>query len=555
MLNFKGWEKIKADNKTTTLKHEKGHEMTLAHKKLPKIQQEALKRLKFADGGKTQGYADKGIVDGSDSSDSMKDSQSPSVVINTGTPPAMQSAPMPPKPSVPSVPAAPAMQFGQGEMSAPGVAQNALAGAKLQSQIQASQTAAQIPSQEEFIKNQEALNKSQADNAARLNETHEYFRDYTNGTTINPKTGQEDPSTKLKENAYLENMGAGTKMVKAIGLLFSGAGSGLTGGSNLAYDFLNKQIDRNIDAQKERWQQQKTVWGAAREMFGDNNVADQLARAHQLQLINDKAKLISLQHGTPQAAADYMKAASVLVPATNDALIKASGALKNLKGNLPPGVSSQKQTVPEANSANNEPLKINKEALNNYPGIQGSEASQSNEDVLKPDKYADSPILGSHAKERLDELRYIPKAKDNIKDIQDSYNAGLQADTILGQLHEVHQKIAANVRDPSYSYLRRHNPLGGVPVIGEALSHSLLQPTTDTPVNRDFESNRTRIVADIANAVGPNVSASEIERMVNDNLPEKDDSPKAIAQKERNIRIFIKNKVNKGLINTWDLDK
>ena len=55
MIDLKGWQKIGEDKKTTTMKSEKGHQMTLVHKGLPKIQQEALKRLPLYEGGDVKG--------------------------------------------------------------------------------------------------------------------------------------------------------------------------------------------------------------------------------------------------------------------------------------------------------------------------------------------------------------------------------------------------------------------------------------------------------------------------------------------------------------------
>lgn len=50
-MDFKDWEKLSDDGKICTLRHPKGHVMKIAIKALPKIQQEAIKRLKMAKGG------------------------------------------------------------------------------------------------------------------------------------------------------------------------------------------------------------------------------------------------------------------------------------------------------------------------------------------------------------------------------------------------------------------------------------------------------------------------------------------------------------------------
>lgn len=50
---------------------------------------------------------------------------------------------------------------------------------------------------------------------------------------------------------YLGRMGVGQKTIAAIGLLISGAGAGLTGRPNMAYESLQKNIDRDIQNQKD----------------------------------------------------------------------------------------------------------------------------------------------------------------------------------------------------------------------------------------------------------------------------------------------------------------
>ena len=57
----------------------------------------------------------------------------------------------------------------------------------------------------------------------------------------------------INPNQYLENMGVGQRTMTAIGLLLSGAGAGLTGQPNLANEMLQKNIQRDIEAQKQNY--------------------------------------------------------------------------------------------------------------------------------------------------------------------------------------------------------------------------------------------------------------------------------------------------------------
>src|ERR1700677_4724191 len=139
-LNFSGWQRVSEDKKSTTLRHAKGgHTMTLAHNSLPKIQKEALKRIKFYDGG--------GNV--------KSDSAAPApVTVNVGaTPQTPQQAPQMPVPEqnaapqdqVPHVPNAASPVNSNGTMNPTGTQQLGLAGEKLGSQVQAAQSAAEAP--------------------------------------------------------------------------------------------------------------------------------------------------------------------------------------------------------------------------------------------------------------------------------------------------------------------------------------------------------------------------------------------------------------------------
>src|ERR1700677_1846789 len=55
MINFKDFKKISEDQKQVHMKHKDGHTIIIAVKSLPKIHQEALKRLPLSEGGEIKG--------------------------------------------------------------------------------------------------------------------------------------------------------------------------------------------------------------------------------------------------------------------------------------------------------------------------------------------------------------------------------------------------------------------------------------------------------------------------------------------------------------------
>jgi hypothetical protein len=562
MLNFKDWEKTSEDKKTTTLKHPKGHSITLVHSKLPKIQQEALKRLKMADGGMSntggsgapESYVtednaarEKAFSDKTPSNMEDKVSPqpaSPPVVVNVGTAPqGNQAMAMPvqsPKPvpvQQPNIPQGNNPLLPNGSMNAPAAAQNAQSAAKLGTDIEAAKAAAAVPQEQQYLNQTSQLNQNFSNN---INDLQQKANDFDQWHKANP----------LKENAYLENMGAGKKIGTALGLLLSGAGAGLSGQPNMAMEFLNKQIDRNIQAQKDRFGQQNTVWSAYKDLYQNEQVADQMARVHALDMLTHQASLTAAQLGTPAAAAHLLELKSKLAPERNKLILDSAGAMNMIPMNNPNSGGSPQggNAQPPAKSGEEPP-----QASNNA-NFQSAYAGEKH----KPENdYADSPILNSNAQDHLDTLRYTPKAKEEMDQIKGQYTAAQQADTILSQLHPVMMNLHKDALQAGKSgYLRRHNPVGEVPVLGPFISSAALQPLTDTQVNRDYDANRTRIVSDIANALkGSNISGEEIDRMVRSNAPEKSDTPEMVATKERNIRTFIKNNVNKSLLKDWGLAK
>ncbi len=560
-LNLSGWSKVSEDKKSTTLKHDKGHMMTLAHSKLPKIQQEALKRLKMSDGGTVDPNKAKSAQDsmrnafhfaeGTETPIEAKP-QAP-VTVNVSTAPEMQQTkPMPspvqqaqPVPvQVPAVAKNPNVLLKNGSMNAPGAAQTAQQGVKLAADVQAAQSAASVPQLQQSLDAQSQLNKNEVDN---INNLKSHADEFSNWQKANP----------LNEKAYLENMGAGKKITTALGLLLSGAGSGLNGGSNMAMDFLNKQIDRNIQAQKDRFGQVQTIWGAYKDLYGNEQVANNMARLHQLDMLNTQAKMTAAQLGTPAAQAALMQLESKISPEMNKLILDSAGNLSSLPNNPKQG----EEALPDQGANNpNKKLIDNKIVAGNYKpenpsfGMVTSQASvQPN--YIEKDNYADTGILSHTAKQKLDSLRYTPKAKEEINQIKEQYTQAKAADALLSQLHGLHQDLYKDaVAGGSSGYIRRHDPTASVPLIGDAISRTFVQPATATNTNKSYDSLKSRITGDIATALkGTNISGEEINHMVNSNLPEPGDTPELIEKKERNIRLFIKNSVNKSLLEDWDL--
>jgi hypothetical protein len=97
--------------------------------------------------------------------------------------------------------------------------------------------------------------------------------DEINSVVEDIKNGHIDP------NHYQENQTSGQKVANAIGLVLGGWSSAYTHQGNPAMDFLNKQIDRDIDSQKANLDQKKTLFGAYMDQTKNAQSAENMTRA------------------------------------------------------------------------------------------------------------------------------------------------------------------------------------------------------------------------------------------------------------------------------------
>jgi len=114
----------------------------------------------------------------------------------------------------------------------------------------------------------------------------------------------------INPSHYLENMGAGQKIATGIGLLLGGFSTPFTGQGNPAMDMLQKQIDRDINAQISRKDQQKTLIGANEAALHDHIMAVNQTRVNMNDIMAHKIELEAAKIGTPQAIATAKIASS-----------------------------------------------------------------------------------------------------------------------------------------------------------------------------------------------------------------------------------------------------
>lgn len=319
-MDFSKLKKLHSDEKTTTLVHPHGHTIKVAHDKLSPEHKEALQKLeKFGGDQEVQMFATKGLVEEAPKTDTEQpielNTQALESPINVGkvdiprtekVPDAVDTAitnmglhsPMnnPLNQNVKVSDLAPNMpntetqtekptnfEFQQPEQQQSPMAAMPDLNAGLEMQKGAYQKIGQ-----EQAKSFEAQQQIQQQHAQALqdlnNKTQNNFNEYQQASQPIIQAMQNN---EIRPDAYYADKSTLGKVSTAIGLLLGGIGSGATG-QNVALDFLNKNIDRNIDAQKANISRQHTLLGALQQRFQDSQSATLMAKTlMQEKLVSD----------------------------------------------------------------------------------------------------------------------------------------------------------------------------------------------------------------------------------------------------------------------------
>lgn len=304
MIDFKDFKKTKEDADTVTMAHHKGHTIKILKRSLPNIQQEALKRLPFDDGGKVP--APEAIQDVDLSTTPAPTDAAPMTADQNG---ASSSSPLVPEPVGPQ--GSPLEQ--QANMTLGGVQQQ-LKGQQQLSDVQAQQAQQSIPLAQQAEKNadinKESLQRALDDVTEHTNE----FARYMQANKINP-------------TAYGESQTDSQKSQTALGLFLGGLGGG--NGPNPALEFLNDNINRNIAAQKQNQEGAKTIYGAYQALYNNDNASAALTKVAMNDRLAADANEITAKLGTAQAQAQNNILQGQLKSSTAEERMKAAGYIQN----------------------------------------------------------------------------------------------------------------------------------------------------------------------------------------------------------------------------------
>ena len=333
-ISTKGLKKISSDQHSTTLQHPHGHHIVIAHSKLNAEHAKHLREMpmvqKFNEGGGVKPWGSDTTQYASSELPQVNDAELAMSNINAEPAPGMSMASAPEGPGAPNEP----LQMGGGAMRQEQV-QSTANRADLKSQ-----EAAQVPEAKPSYGNLDLGQQPQqqpgqlakpptgaegaeaAIRATKSNATLEGQRqeaiapnlakmqDYSAQILADAPSRAEHYTTefatirqavqdgKINPNAYMESLSPGGKAMTAIGLILGGIGGGMTHQGNPALEFLNKQIDRDIEGQKSDLGRKVTLFSMLKDEMGNEKMAHEMTRAAMQQNIIDTTNAMAAKSGS-----------------------------------------------------------------------------------------------------------------------------------------------------------------------------------------------------------------------------------------------------------------
>ena len=340
MIDFKNFKKVQEDDKVATMRNDSGHEIKIAKSSLSPDLHARLKALPLhqAHGTKAEDYEapkedapepDKTMPSGGHtinifggSQPGLPDQQPPGP-----TPPLSDDTAVDPKPDStgPSARQPPSMaamnpdpymqQTGPSSQVAPmqQLPEFALGQAAAKGQMGATQEAGAsvAAATDKFQKDMAAsAMRTQADMAAKQKEIDAAVADIK--------------ANHIQPNHYLESKGVAGKITTALGLMLGGMGAGLTHGPNMAQQFLQSQIERDLEAQKANLGSKENLLSALGQQYKNIGVRDEMFRDIRAQTMSAELQGIAAKNNVNMATPQYQQTLSNLIGPARQTLQKAS---------------------------------------------------------------------------------------------------------------------------------------------------------------------------------------------------------------------------------------
>jgi len=150
-------------------------------------------------------------------------------------------------------------------------------------------------------------------NAQSLQQAQQTYQDHFNTLDQERQNFQQDVMNEhIDPNHYLNSKGTLGKISTGIGLILGGIGGGLTHQQNPALQFLNDNINRDIQAQQAELGKRENLLSANMRQFGNLRDATDMTRMMQNDIVSMKLKQAAAQAADPLAKARAQQAAGNL---------------------------------------------------------------------------------------------------------------------------------------------------------------------------------------------------------------------------------------------------
>lgn len=309
------------------------------------------------------------------------------------------------------------------------------------------------------------------------------------------------------------------KIGTLFGLVVGGAGSGLTHQPNAALQMMDKTIERDLDAQK--------ASASNRQNFYNLNMQNPLVQA-QAQKTGVDASTLAYTLGQSQA----------LQSSFHDLVSKLN--------KMPAG--PQKEAYRQQLLATYGPMRERINNLNDSAAVFGQPQEEQQAPTIQPQQGQVPegltnlrPILHPGASSMVKGMQFNPVAEKDYPALMEQYTGAQQAEKGLQALPQAFNNMANNTTVLNHLTHGIGNALDTVPYVGGAASSALNAVSGYEDKSEKYNSAKTTMLDILANSLKhTNVSSGQIQKVVDDNQPERLDSPEIKKQKLEAIAGFVR---------------
>lgn len=327
-LDLSKFKKVKTDKHTSVFRHYEGHELTIAHSKLSKKLRDQLEQLptqkpkaekvqKFEQGGDVKSNDDFGYIAKAFTGDPAEQQaahdaamaslpKTPDDAVTT-TQAAPMRMPQPAEPgmdreptSSPAVMAAAAPMAPAAQADPYGVmkyANQQVGGLEQQKRGMQGVEIAKGALGAAEAKQEQAYQSTAQAAAQTYQDTMKHLMDQDQKYQNDVAAGHIDP------RRFLSGLSTGGKIFTGIGLVLGGMGAGLTHGPNLAFQLLQDQVNKDIDAQKAELGKNENLLAHNIQVMGNVRAGTDLTRLQMNDILNSHLREEAGKSANPIALA------------------------------------------------------------------------------------------------------------------------------------------------------------------------------------------------------------------------------------------------------------